>query len=214
MAATPFVATAHHNYVSHYDMDAPAVTIEGTVDSFWFVNPHIRVYVRVPDKTEGKNGIYIVEGRSRNILAREGWKGSELKKGDPIKLAGTPARTEEMKGHLLLKGGISVNGTEINFNPGERKVTDFQLGGDGAATSGSHLDKTARGENIGAEAGGMAAAASVQNAAASAQGAAQGAVNGAAEAAESSGGMLKYILIGLAILAGIFGITRLTKKES
>lgn len=141
---TSITAGAHHNYVSHYDMKAPKVEVEGTVHSFWFVNPHIRVYITAPNAETGKNEVWIAEGRSRNILAREGWVGDEIQQGDAIKITGTPARSEEMRTHVLLGGGIQINGELVHSGALEKKVTDFQLGGDGAATAGSHLDRGAR----------------------------------------------------------------------
>lgn len=137
-------ANAHHNYVSHYDMSEPRVTVEGTVDSFWFVNPHIRIYINKTNEETGENEVWIAEGRSRNILAREGWAGDEIQKGDAIRIEGTPARSEAMRTHVLLGGGIRVNGEMVNAGALEHKVKDFQLGGEGAATSNSHLEDGAR----------------------------------------------------------------------
>lgn len=144
MVFAGFSASAHHNYVSHYDMKSPKVSVSGKVDSFWFVNPHIRIYIKVANEDTGEDEVWIAEGRSRSILAREGWVGNEIKKGDAITITGTPARSPKMRTHVLLGGGIEVNGEMVHAGALEKKVKDFQLGGDGAATAGSHLDDGVR----------------------------------------------------------------------
>jgi hypothetical protein len=141
-------ASAHHNFVSHYDMKTPEISIEGTVESFWFVNPHVRVYINVPDKDTGENVVWIAEGRSRSILSREGWVGDEIQKGNTITVTGTPARSEKMQRHLLLGNSVNVNGKTLHTGPLDKKVKHFKLGGDDAATSNSHLDEGARDEGI------------------------------------------------------------------
>ena len=133
-------ANAHHNFVSHYDMGAEPVSIEGIVQSFWFVNPHIRIYVDV-DGNDAKE-TWVVEGRSRNILSREGWTGGEIKQGNTISVSGTPAT--KLKNHMLLSR-VFVEGEEFRPQALERKLKEFQLGGDGAGTVSSHLDRAGMG---------------------------------------------------------------------
>ncbi len=143
--------SAHHNFLSHYDFDAAPWTIEGTVKSFWFVSPHIRFYVDVPGE-DGESVEWVIEGRNRNILQREGWTGNEVKQGYHIIISGRPSRNggTKLPNHLALSGLIMVNGKAFSAQPFDRKLTDFELSGEGnEGTSESHLDNRPGGMGMG-----------------------------------------------------------------
>lgn len=81
---------AHHGVAPHYDTDRP-VTIEGTVASFDFINPHSFLYVATVDAT-GTERIWNCELASRTVLARNGLQADTFEAGDHIVVEGVAAR--------------------------------------------------------------------------------------------------------------------------
>jgi Family of unknown function (DUF6152) len=87
IAAAPVVA--HHGSAA-YEEDL--TTLRGTVAKFEFINPHVLVYVDVPD---GKGYVehWIAELFSNNRLSRvPGWSRNTLRPGDAVILAGHRAK--------------------------------------------------------------------------------------------------------------------------
>ena len=72
-------ALAHHSFAM-FDM-TKEVTIEGTIKTFRWVNPHAWIEIDVP-QADGTTKMWAVEMTSPNNLARQGWKRSTLKVGD------------------------------------------------------------------------------------------------------------------------------------
>jgi hypothetical protein len=83
-------ATAHHSSAAFYDLSA-SITIKGTVSEVRFINPHVRVLVKVVDQNGGTQE-WLAEGANAGVLRRLGWTGNELKPGDTITITGAPGR--------------------------------------------------------------------------------------------------------------------------
>jgi Family of unknown function (DUF6152) len=83
-------ASAHHSAATFYDLSA-SITIKGTVSEFRFINPHVRVLVKVVDQN-GDTQEWLAEGANAGVLRRLGWTGNELKPGDPVTITGAPGR--------------------------------------------------------------------------------------------------------------------------
>lgn len=120
LAATSLMsipASAHHSYASHYDFDAEWSSVEGTVEQWWFVNPHVRIVVN-KEMEDGTTETWTMEGRARSHLMREGWKGDEIQQGAPIKVVGIPSSRsgDKWSRHLLIQE-IYVDGEPINILP-------------------------------------------------------------------------------------------------
>lgn len=81
---------AHHSFPATYRVDEQ-VTIQGTVKSFVFRNPHSFLHVEAPDK-DGKMVPWAVEWGSGQALAGQGVSASTLKPGDKVIITGNPAR--------------------------------------------------------------------------------------------------------------------------
>ena len=78
-------AYAHHSYGAYYEKET--VSIEGTIETIRFANPHVLMTLRADD---GK--VYNVEWQNL-IQLRHGNVGPDtLKAGDRIVLAGSPPR--------------------------------------------------------------------------------------------------------------------------
>ena len=83
------VAQAHHSQ-SEFDLRAK-VEVEGTVTKVEWKSPHARLYVDVKGE-KGETVNWNFELPSPNTLMRRGWKRDDLKVGDFVKVAGSPAR--------------------------------------------------------------------------------------------------------------------------
>jgi hypothetical protein len=89
-AALP--ARAHHSFPAEYDASKP-VTLTGAVTKVEWTNPHIFIYIDVPDENTGKAVNWALELGGPNSLLRLGWKRDSLKTGDVVTVEGSLART-------------------------------------------------------------------------------------------------------------------------
>ena len=90
LVLAPVLVQAHHSFAAQYD-STKQVTLQGTISKVEWMNPHVYVYVDVPDET-GKVVNWAVEGGAPNVLYREGWKPTSLKVGDRVSILGSLAR--------------------------------------------------------------------------------------------------------------------------
>ena len=85
-------AAAHHAMEVHYLVSEDAiVTHEGVVKNFSLMDPHSYLVVTVEE--EGETGDWILEGQSRVMLTRAGWRFDLLSAGTLVKFAAFPARS-------------------------------------------------------------------------------------------------------------------------
>jgi hypothetical protein len=82
-------ATAHHS-VAAYDRAHP-VTLTGTVQSFRFMNPHVRISLLVPDGKGGQR-IWDLEGGTVAMALRAGVTPRTLQPGQKIRLVIAPRK--------------------------------------------------------------------------------------------------------------------------
>jgi Family of unknown function (DUF6152) len=92
-------AFAHHSFAM-FDM-SKKVTINGTVTSFEWTNPHCYIEVDVTDDS-GAVKHWSIELGSPSILQQAGWKFATLKKGDKPTLVINPLRNGQAGGFLSL----------------------------------------------------------------------------------------------------------------
>jgi len=88
---------AHHSFAM-FDM-AKRVTLEGTVTSFEWTNPHAYIEIDVADES-GAVKHWSIELGSPSILQQSGWKFSSLKKGDKTTLIINPLKNGTAGGFL------------------------------------------------------------------------------------------------------------------
>lgn len=95
--AIPVAALAHHSFAMFDHVNR--VTLAGTVSRFEWTNPHVYIELDVPD---GKGGAkhYSIECASVNVLMRTGWKFTDVKKGDKVKLLVNPLKDGTAGGML------------------------------------------------------------------------------------------------------------------
>ena len=66
-----------------------SVTVEGTVKSFKWGNPHSWLEVEVPN-SKGGSDFWNFEMNPPAFLVRSGWKSTSIKAGDKVKVTGRP----------------------------------------------------------------------------------------------------------------------------
>jgi len=101
------VSQAHHSSAM-YD-EKRTVTIEGAVTKFEWSNPHVYVYLKQLTAA-GQVVEWEVEASPPSILHRLGWSQDTLHAGDPITVAGHPARDSGRKSLFptLIKKGDTI----------------------------------------------------------------------------------------------------------
>lgn len=82
---------AHHSFPAQYDADK-TIELTGTVTKVEWTNPHIFIYIDVPDEDTGGVVNWALEMGGPNALLRLGWKRDSLKEGDLIRVEGSLAR--------------------------------------------------------------------------------------------------------------------------
>lgn len=75
------------------------LTVVGTVKEFKWVNPHIWLYLMVPN-AQGEPEEWRLEGGSISILGRAGWNAKTLQPGEKITVSVTPLRNGENGGEF------------------------------------------------------------------------------------------------------------------
>ena len=89
--AASLPARAHHSFPAQYDVSKP-VTLTGTITKVEWTNPHIFIYIDVPDEKTGETANWALEMGGPNALLRLGWKRDSLKVGDEVTVEGSLAR--------------------------------------------------------------------------------------------------------------------------
>ena len=97
-------AVAHHSFNALYEADGD-FEIAGEVTVVRWVNPHVRLTVRVDDDQERN---WHVEASNATVFARLGVPEGVIEVGDSIRVAGRPAkrgRAELLASNILLRDG-------------------------------------------------------------------------------------------------------------
>lgn len=105
----PAAAFAHHSSVGIYDPNA-IIEVEGTLEQILWRNPHVQLQITSNDGSRGREH-WVVEGASVSILSRKGVSETDLRIGDRIRVAGTPAVrdvNEMYMTNILLQDGREV----------------------------------------------------------------------------------------------------------
>ncbi len=84
-------AYAHHSFPAQYDAAKP-ITLTGKVTKVEWTNPHIFIYIDVPNEATGAVVNWALEMGGPNALLRLGWKRDSLKPDDLITVEGSLAR--------------------------------------------------------------------------------------------------------------------------
>lgn len=91
LLAAALPAAAHHSFPAQYDA-SKSITLTGKVTNVEWTNPHIFIYIDVPDEKTGAVVNWALELGGPNALLRLGWKRDSLKTDDLITVEGSLAR--------------------------------------------------------------------------------------------------------------------------
>src|SRR5690606_20693402 len=83
MLAVALPTHAHHSFPAQYDASKP-VTLTGKVTRVEWTNPHIFIYIDVPNEETGEVVNWALEMGGPNALLRLGWKRDSLKPDDLV----------------------------------------------------------------------------------------------------------------------------------
>jgi hypothetical protein len=104
LCALPVVA---HHSAAMFD-SSKTVTLQGTVKSFQWVNPHCFIQLTVPEQ-RGTVEWSIEMGAPSNLF-RSGWRQSTVRPGQQVSIVIHPVRDES-------RGGLFVSGTAEDGSP-------------------------------------------------------------------------------------------------
>ena len=110
-AGVPLVA--HHSFAA-FDVTTQK-TVTGTVKQVDWTNPHIWLWIDVPNDKGGAD-TYGFEGMSPNFLARRGWTRTTLKTGDKITINYRPMKDGKNGGMFMT--GQMTNGKSLSMMGG------------------------------------------------------------------------------------------------
>ena len=91
-------AFAHHSFAM-FDYNKE-ITITGAVKELQWTNPHIHLFVNVPDG-KGGNAEWDIEGGTPGNLRRTGWSKDVVKPGDKISVLIRPLKNGDTGGQLI-----------------------------------------------------------------------------------------------------------------
>ncbi len=117
---------AHHSFAAEYDANKP-ITLQGTVTSMVWSNPHAWIYVDVKG-SDGKVVNWAIETGNPNGLYRRGWRKTDLPAGAELRI----------EGYLAKDGTATVNAANITLPDGRRLFA-------GSSGTGAPSDLTATG---------------------------------------------------------------------
>ena len=115
IAAAP--ALAHHSLYAVFD-EGQTVTLKGVVSKVEWVNPHVYLYLDVPD-AEGKIATWAIETFPPSTLRRAGLNREKLGYGQTVTLLGYKARNG--KDLAFLRTITFADGREVMIALGDIK---------------------------------------------------------------------------------------------
>jgi hypothetical protein len=89
-ALVPSPTFAHHSFAAF--ADARTRTLEGTVNTFQWTNPHVMLTVLTNADGRGQPQVWTIVTSGPSILKRFGWRRDSMKSGDRVRLICNPMR--------------------------------------------------------------------------------------------------------------------------
>jgi hypothetical protein len=103
-------AAAHHSYAM-FD-GSRTVTVTGTVAKIEWTNPHVFIWVYVPNAASATGyDLYAFENGSPNVLLRRGWTKDTFAAGEPLSVTYWPLADGRTGGHFAV--ATRVDGSVI-----------------------------------------------------------------------------------------------------
>jgi hypothetical protein len=113
----PLGVSAHHSISSIYSYEN-IVTLEGTVQKVYWINPHVRINIETTNAA-GESEIWRLDGSAVNLLQRIGVTKDMLQAGDRIIAKGPASRRGDKA--MLASLLIRPDGSQLVMFPGSAK---------------------------------------------------------------------------------------------
>ena len=115
--------SAHHSIAAYYDT-SKRVTIEGSIATFQFVNPHPFITLNVKDAS-GKDVLWELELDNRSELAEIGITVATFKPGSHAVVSGAMSRQQQTHGMYVyrLEGTDGLLYEQVGFSPRIRQTS-------------------------------------------------------------------------------------------
>ncbi len=117
--AVAMPAAAHHSPAS-YDTGR-RISVEGTIVSAQFRNPHGKIRLRVVDRA-GRETVWEAETSASNLLRRRGWVFSQVRAGSRVTLVGHPNKA--IANDIYLREIRFADGTVFGDREGSDQALD------------------------------------------------------------------------------------------
>jgi hypothetical protein len=111
-------APAHHSYAM-FDGTRTAI-VKGTVAKLEWTNPHVFIWMYVPNPASNAFDLYAFENGSPNVLARGGWSPTTFAAGEELTIEYWPLLDGRTGGHFRL--ATRADGSVIRGAGGPRGV--------------------------------------------------------------------------------------------
>lgn len=89
----------HHSVAPNFDLSREVVLSDAVLTDFRFVNPHVYLYMDVPDD-QGTSAEWRCEMAAASRLKRRGWTAETLVPGQVVSITGSPGHREENVCHV------------------------------------------------------------------------------------------------------------------
>jgi hypothetical protein len=98
MAGAMAPASAHHSFAMYEP--TKTLTLNGTVKTFQWTNPHVVIWILVQPEGGGAPQEWSIETTSPGVLTRGGWTRQSIKAGDRVSVTFSPLRDGSHGGGL------------------------------------------------------------------------------------------------------------------
>ena len=98
MAGAAPPASAHHSFAMYEP--TKTLTLNGTVKTFQWTNPHVVIWILVQPEGGGPPQEWSIETTSPGVLTRGGWTRQSIKAGDRVSVTFSPLRDGSHGGGL------------------------------------------------------------------------------------------------------------------
>ena len=98
MAGAAAPASAHHSFAMYEP--TKTLTLNGTVKTFQWTNPHVVIWILVQPEGGGAPQEWSIETTSPGVLTRGGWTRQSIKAGDRVSVTFSPLRDGSHGGGL------------------------------------------------------------------------------------------------------------------
>lgn len=132
-------AQAHHSYAMFDRLKK--ISIEGTVASFDWRNPHIYIWLYVKNP-KGAYDRFAVEGGSVTMLKRAGWNANTVKVGEKVTMDINPLKDGRTGGYFVTM--TKADGTLVRGDAAAGKGDGKLPGGAGAAAEALARENAAK----------------------------------------------------------------------